>query len=363
MSTSFSGQQLRSARLASGLSLRRLESRLGGEISAQSISLYERGKVTPRPRLVRRLALSLGIEVRDLFEPNQAQVTDVWFIGHETTSLQLRNSVTSLLELSLPHLLSRDAATGQRWTGLNLLPVVSEIQPTSPSTVESGALSLRHHWGLGLIALPNLVYLLENRGMRVIEVEMEGFDGCVADLEIRDAEDSATMESCFVVNPTMPGERTRFALGYNLAGFLYPRVRESANNIAAQWFARAFLAPKALLQQYLGKSRRDIAWSELLETKRALGMGIQDLIRRCAETDIIDAPLQRTLLKGVESQGWLDSSEPETIAPGEEKPKLVDSLLRRAGRERHLPLSQVSSLLGVSIAELRKQLKGPRTVS
>ena len=361
MAASFSGQQLRSARLATGLSLRGLESKLRGEISAQSISLYERGEVTPRPELVSQLALSLGIEVSDLSQPTQAHVAGAWFVGGHDKASRLRNTVTSQLELSLPGLLSREAATGHRWTGPNLLPAVSETQPTSPRTVESGALALRNHWGLGMTSLPSLVYLLENRGVRVVEVEVDDFEGCVVDIEFRDEEDLVTVGSSFVVNPSMHGEQVRFSLAYCLAGFLYPRVREKQIDMAAQWFARAFLAPKALLQQYLGKERRNVGWPELLETKHALGIGIRDLILRCNEADIIDTQVQRALLKGAENQGWFDSShrEPNAIEPGTEKPKLIDSLLRRAGREQHMPLSEISRLLGVSVEELQYQLDDP----
>lgn len=361
MEKSFSGQQLRSARLATGLSLRGVETKLRGSVSAQSISLYERGEVTPRPALVRQLAAVLGVNVASLYEPRRAHLHGAWYRTPMAEDRRLRSLVESQLEILLPQVLAREMAAGHRWKGPQVLPAANEELPTSPSGVESGALALRSHWGLGVVPLPNLVQVLEHRGVRVIEVEVDGFDGCVADIAIERADEAHTKESSFVINPAYGGEETRFTLAYGLGGFIYPRVREEPGGRAAKWFAGAFLMPRTLLQQYLGKKRKEIAWMELLEAKRHLGVSVQALIRRCSEADIIDSTLQKALLKGVEDKGWLelDSREPYTIDRGEETPRLIEYLLLRAGRERFLPLERVSTLLGLERNQLRKQLEGP----
>lgn len=361
MEETFSGQQLRSARLAAGLSLRGLETRLRGTASAQSISLYERGEVTPRPPLVRQFAAILGVTVPHLYEPRRAHVRGAWYRGLGTEDGRLRSLVEARLEVVLPEILAQEGAVGHRWTGPGVLPVASEALPTSPSGVESGALALRNHWGLGVVPLPNLVQTLEHRGIRVLEVEVDGFDGCVADIEIERTRAEATKESSFVINPMHWGERTRFTLAYGLGGFLYPRARDEADGRSAKWFAGAFLAPRALLQQYLGKKRKAIAWDELRQAKRHLGMSIQGLIHRCAEADVIDSTLQKTLLKGVEERGWRERpyEEPDAIAHGEEAPRLIENRLLRAGREQRLPIERVSALLGLTDDELRARLDGP----
>ena len=365
MGESFSGQQLRSARLATGLSLRGVETRLRGSASAQSISLYERGEVIPRPALVRQLAAVLGVKVASLYEPRRAHVHGAWYRAPMVEDRRLRRLVVSQLEILLPQVLAREMAAGHRWTGPQVLPAANEELPTSPSGVESGALALRSHWGLGVVPLPNLVQVLEHRGVRVIEVEVDGFDGCVADIAIERADEAHTEEPSFVINPANGGEETRFTLAYGLGGFIYPRVREETDGRAAKWFAGAFLMPRTLLQQYLGKKRKEIAWRELLEAKRHLGVNLQALIHRCSDADIIDSTLQKALLKGAEDKGWCepDSREPHMIIQGEEAPRLIKYLLLRAGRERLLPLERVSTLLGLAENELREQLDGPGRIS
>ena len=347
--------------MAAGLSLRGLETRLRGAASAQSVSLYERGEVTPKPALVRQLASILGVDLTDLYGPRRAHVRAAWYRGALADGKRLRSLVESRLEIALPSILEREAAAGHRWTGPSVLPVASETLPTSPLGVESGALALRSHWGLGVVPIPNLVQVLEHRGLRVIEIEVDGFDGCVADMEIEDASGETEPDSSFVVNPVHWGERTRFTLSYCLGGFIFPRLREESDGRCANWFAGAFLAPRTLIQQYLGKKRKEIAWSELFDVKRHLGISVQGLIHRCAEADIIDSTLQKALLKGAEDQGWREPpyEEPSTIPHGEESPQLVENLLLRAGRERLLPLERIGGLLGLTVDDLRERLDGP----
>ena len=361
MENSFSSQKLKSARLAAGLSLRGLETRLRGAASAQSISLYERGEVTPKAALVRQLAGILGVNLAHLYGPRRAHVRGAWYRGQVAEDRRLRSLVESRLEVTLPGILEREAAAGHRWTGPRVLPAASESLPTAPSGVESGALALRSHWGLGVVPLPNLVQVLEHRGLRVIEVEVDGFDGCVADIEMERTEGQTDDESSFVINPAHWGERTRFTLAYGLGGFIYPRLREESDGRCARWFAGAFLAPRTLIQQYLGKKRKELAWTELYEVKRHLGISVQGLIHRCAETDIIDSTLQKALLRGAEDKGWCEPpyQEPYAIAHGEEAPQLIENLLLRAGRERLLPLERIGALLGLTIDDLRERLEGP----
>ena len=359
MEDAFSGQRLRAARMAAGLSLRGLETRLRGAASAQSVSLYERGEVTPKLALVRQLASILGVDLAHLYGPRRAHVSATWYRGLLAEERRLRSLVESRLEVALPDILEREAAVRHRWTGL--LPVASEALPTSPVGVESGALALRSHWGLGVGPIPNLVQVLEHRGWRVIEIEVDGFDGCVADIEMEGTGDQSESDSSFVINPTHWGERTRFTLAYCLGGFIYPRLREETDGRCANWFAGAFLAPRALIQQYIGKKRKEIAWSELYDVKRHLGISVQGLIHRCAEADIIDSTLQKALLKGAEDQGWREPpyEEPSAIPHGEESPQLIEKLLLRAGRERMLPLERIGELLGLTVDDLRERLQGP----
>ena len=264
MENSFSGQRLRTARLAAGLSLRGLETRIRGAASAQSLSLYERGEVTPKPALARQLAGILGVDLAHPLGPRRARVLGAWYRGQVGEDRRLRSLVESRIEVTLPDILEREAAVGHRWTGSTVLPAASESLPTAPSGVESGALALRSHWGLGVVPLSNLVRVLEHRGLRVMEVEADGFDGCVAEIQIEQSDDESKDETTFVINPAHWGERTRFTLAYGLGGFIYPRLRDEADDRRAKWFAGAFLAPRTLIHQYIGKKRKEIAWSETL---------------------------------------------------------------------------------------------------
>ena len=62
------GDRLKSARRGSGLSLRALQARVHGLVSAQADGKYERGQMSPRPRMLLALAQALAISADSLLD-------------------------------------------------------------------------------------------------------------------------------------------------------------------------------------------------------------------------------------------------------------------------------------------------------
>ena len=56
------GERLRRFRLARGMSLDDLEAAIGGVVSKQALSKYERGKMQPKMAALNRIAAAMGIK-------------------------------------------------------------------------------------------------------------------------------------------------------------------------------------------------------------------------------------------------------------------------------------------------------------
>jgi transcriptional regulator with XRE-family HTH domain len=76
-------QRLKQLRLARGLSLEALAAELGGVVTKQALSKYEQGQAQPSPRVLTKLAASLGVKAAHLFsEPD----INVEFIAYRKAS-------------------------------------------------------------------------------------------------------------------------------------------------------------------------------------------------------------------------------------------------------------------------------------
>ena len=362
MSKTFSGQQLRLARLAAGLSLRGLHNRIRGAASVQSLSLYERGQVEPKAALMRTLAAALAVPA-DMLLREDITLTCARYRATGREEASTRRIVESRIQLAMRGILEAERAVGRQVIGMTALPAGSREPPTSPVAAEAAALALRSHWGLGVAPLPCMVDLLERRGLRVLEVSVEGFDGCVADLEFSssDRDEGRRQEIALTFNPDHWGERTRFTLAYEIAQLLFGQPLENSADVAAKWFAGALLMPRVLVHEYLGRKRTQVAWEELFEAKRTFGVSIQALTHRCRDIGLFDDKLHKALFRRFEELGWRRApyEEPFSIPKGIESPRILRRLTVRAVSEGSMSIENAAALFGVEEEDIRDGIENP----
>ena len=80
------------------------------------------------------------------------------------------------------------------------------------SEAEQGAFGLRIHWGLGLDPIPNLVEPLEERGIKVLAMNLPAIDGLTA----RVRREKGQPASVIVVNGGDWGERQRLTVAHEV---------------------------------------------------------------------------------------------------------------------------------------------------
>jgi len=349
------GQRLRISRLASGLSLRGLEAKIDNRITAQAISKYERNESMPSSGVLIALADALDVAVDYLAADASMVLEAVDFRKKRFTGRREQ----ARIEASVLHLLER-YLTVEEILGL---PSVAWDKPReAPWPVvrdlfeaEQGALGLRIHWGLGLDPIPNLVEPLEERGIKVLAMDLPAIDGLTARVR-RDKREPA---SVIVVNQADWGERQRFTAAHELGHMILDVASKLNNEKAAHRFAGAFLMPAETLRAAIGRHRKSMGWGELFELKRVFGVSVQALTYRCKDLGIFSNSLFRSLFDEFARRGWRSPPYEEPYAMQGEKPGRFERLCYRALVEGAVSDAKAAELLGISVRELNQRVEEP----
>ena len=207
------GQRVKIARSAAGLSLRQLEAKIDNLVTAQAISKYERDESMPSSKVLIALADALDVSPEYLISDRDIQLEGIEFrkkkpvTRREETRVEAR--VLDMLERYLTveeilHLPSVD------WDKPREAPWPVRA---GPAEAEHAANGLRAHWGLGTDPIPNLVELLEERGIKVLSMSLGNIDGLTA----RVRRENGTTLAVIVVNSKEWGERQRFTMAMSSA--------------------------------------------------------------------------------------------------------------------------------------------------
>ena len=349
------GQRIRVSRRACGLSLRDLEARIDNRVTAQAISKYERDESMPSSGVLIALSDALGVPVDYLASDRDIRLEAVDFRKKRLTSRREEAQV----EASVLHLLER-YLTVEEILGL---PTVAWDMPREapwpvlrdPAEAEHAARGLRAHWGLGLDPIPNLVDLLEERGIKVLAMSITNINGLTA----RVRREGTSVASVVVVNRDDWGERQRFTLAHELGHMALETAPKIDDEKAAHRFAGAFLMPAETLRAEIGKRRKSMGWGELFDLKRIFGVSVQALTYRCKDLGIFGAPLVRRLFEEFTRRGWRSPPYREPGAMPGERPTRFERLCFRALAEGAISEAKAAELLGHSVRELNRRMDEP----
>lgn len=347
------GRKLKVARAAAGLSLRALAAKMDDLVSAQAIGKYERDEDMPSSRVLLALARALDVMEEYLLAEDE--------IALEAVDFRKKTIVTSKEEAALR---ARTIGTLERYLAvedlLHLRSVEWERPRSAPHPVadvrdaEDAARSVREDWGLGNDPIPKLAELLEERGIKVISLDLNDIEGLAAKVR-RKERDAARV---IVIKRSAWSERKRFSLAHEL-GHLVLDVKPGVDEEkAAHRFAGAFLMPADVLRAEVGRHRSSLSLGELVALKSRFGVSLQALAFRCKELGIINQSACAELFKIFAERGWREAPfvEPETIDPDVEEPKRFERLCYRALAEGVIGESRAAELLGISVRELDARL-------
>ena len=352
------GQRLRLSRSAEGLSLRQLSDLIDNRVTAQAIGKYERDESMPSSAVLMALADALDVTIEYLMSDPNLVLEEPEFRKKSPTHKREEARVKAKVLDRLERYLTVEALLG--------LPSVDWDKPReAPYPVESefteadrAARCVREHWGLGLDSIPNMMELLEERGIKVLSIPLQNVDGMTA----RVRRQEHVFAPVIVVNADHWGERQRFTTAHEL-GHLMMSVNPALDQEkAAHRFAGAFLMPAETLWSEVGKHRKSMSLGELLDLKQLFGVSVQAIVYRCKELGIIENSTYQGLFQEFHQRGWRTPPYKEPLALPGERPSRFERLCFRAASENAISESKAAELLGLSVHALTEKMDRPKVI-
>jgi Zn-dependent peptidase ImmA (M78 family) len=350
------GQRLKLARSASGLSLRDLQARIGNRVTAQAIGKYERDEDVPSSGVLIALSDALGVSLDYLSGDQSMVLVGVEFRKRQNTGKKQQAQVQAkALHLIERYLMVEEilALPSAEWDKPREAPYpVREL-----SDADRAAGSLREHWNLGTDPIPNLVELLEERGIKVLVVDSgENIDGLAA--QVRRARGEPV--HIIVIRKGVHGERQRFNLAHEV-GHMVMRTEgdEKFSEKAAHRFAGAMLMPAESLWSNVGTHRSSIGWSELFDLKKLFGASVQAITYRCRDLGVFPSSLSDGLFREFSRLGYRSAPHYEPNHLPEEIPGRFNRLCYRALAEGAISEPKGAELLNITVRELNRRMDEP----
>ena len=348
------GNRLKRAREALGLSLRELEARIEARVSAQAIGKYERDEMMPGSSVLLTLAKALNVSPEYLLSEREIELSGIDFRkSQHALSKDERAVEAAVLDQMERYLELEELVPGseQPWVA----PGLKAFDIMKIEDAEEAANSLRDLWKLGIDPIPMFAELLEEKGIKVIALDLpESVSGSKAMVQ-RPALPELPV---IVVNQKHNGERQRFTLAHELAHLVLRTngLSEAEEEKAADRFAGAFLMAKDMIVRLLGSHRTSISLGELAELKKLFNLSIASLVVRCSQLGVISKAAYGKVWSQIKALGWNgpQSSEPFPFDP--EIPQRMERLCLRAVAEGAISEPRAAELLKVSVRDLDKKL-------
>jgi Zn-dependent peptidase ImmA (M78 family)/DNA-binding XRE family transcriptional regulator len=348
-------ENLRSARIRSGLSLRALEEKIGKIVSAQAIGKYERGDMQPSQQVVEALANALGVGKEFFFTKQSVELGVVEFRENSARHRVDEKAISSAVYDSLLRYLEVEGLLGVTSTDWDK-PRQFPYPIRQLAEAEWAAHKLRDDWQLGSDPIPNLSEFLEERGFRIILCDLPlSIAGVTCFVNTSNGQKIPVI----VTSAQVTGERQRFTFIHELGHLLLEKSSSELNfEKVCDKFAGAFLMPERFLWDALGKSRSSISVGELVSLKKFLGVSVQAIVYRCKDLGIINEYTYKLLYKEFSNRGWLKPPYKEPNAIDIEKPQRFKRLCLRALAEGLITEKKASEIMMIPEDKLREEFNG-----
>lgn len=342
------GERIRQARLAAGLTLRDLASKVG--VSASAIDKYEHDSARPRQSTLLAIGRALAIPTERLLLPQPVSLSILEFRKRASLPIRKQEQIEARVRTELEPYIDLAELLGSEMIAQYDSSVAAQSPISSFDEVESFADALRQAWGLGQGPIRNVVETVEGAGVRVItDVGDERFDelACVANSRYP-----------VVVVKTLPegkGDRQRFNVLHGLGHLLLCPGPEMDKEKMCHRFAAAMLAPGDSVRKKLGSKRKtlDIDY-ELPQLKKEFGLSIPAWVYRAHDLGIIGEEARKQLFIGIAMRGWKTN---EPIPIDLETPSSFRLLVHRAKAEGIISPVKAAEYLGTIHRKLLPGIK------
>ena len=345
-------ERLKLARKRSGLSLRDLSDLLDSSVSAQSIGKYERGEMKPSSGVALKLAKTLNVSMSYLLSPSEARLDSVEFRKSSKSKARERLMVEAAVLDQVDRYLSIEEILDigcHEWKK----PSDAPYKIRSLEEAEEVASDVRAQWNLGGDAIPNMTELLEEKGVKVLKVDIPlSVDGISCEVARPDKEKVPVI----VGAKSKSFERRRFTLAHELGHMVLKVPSEMDEEKACNRFASALLMPRDALLMEIGERRKAFGYEEIIQVKKIFGVSAASLVMRMNSLDVISDASMSKIFKGI---GFTWRKKEPSPLDLEEEPKRFERLVYRALAEDMISLPKAAELLGRKTSDIQRVMSGP----
>jgi len=334
----FNPNRLSLARRRKGLTKSGLATQIG--VDLRSVSAYESGEYPPSEDTLHKIHSVLNFPID-------------FFFGDDLE--QPRPDVASFRALSKMKASQRDMALGQGAIALHLnqwlekrfeLPQSQLPDLSRERSPEAAADSLRRYWGIGELAIRNMIHLLEAKGVRVFSLAIDAREV--------DAFSMWKDTTPFIfLNSNKSSEHSRFDAAHELGHLVLhrhaaPQGREAEKE--ADMFASAFLMPRSSV---IANAPRFATLPDLIRTKRIWITSVAALNYRLHSVGMISDWHYRTLCIQIAKNGRANEPNEAPRETSQILPKIFAALYREG-----VTRSDVARALAVPQSELEQLMFG-----
>lgn len=343
-------ERLKSARLMQGLSLQALADRMGNLVSKQALSKYEQGAMRPDGEVMTALCRALDIRSDYLARSVLPALQEIKFRKLSRLSAKEQDMAIERTRDFLQRYMELESMLGEASVFENPLENMA-IQ--SEEKVEAAAEQVRERWQLGKDPIYNVVEFLENRGIKVLEINAhEDFNGMSAFLD--DNVPVIVLNAFF--NDVI--DRKRFTalheLGHLLMQHQLEHLPEKEQERWCNRFAGAMLLPQDVCRKVLGSKRHHISLNELIILKEQFGISPQAILFRAVHAGVVSEFYGKRFWQDLSKKG-LKKKEIGAFN-SREKATRFRQLLLRAVSEEIITYSKAAALNNQKLAEFRQEL-------
>lgn len=299
--SSFNGQRLKIARLYRNLSVSDLADKIG--IKKQSISQFETGLTKPKVEtellLIRELQFPRSFFYQKVETP---EVNKTFFRALSSASALDKKTQETKTQLVVEIYNFLCEYLGLPELDLPILDIAN-------MDIEEIAQKSREYWGLGEKPIPNMVNLIENKGIIVSAFDVES-DKIDAFTQVHDLKNYP--QYCVVVgNNKKSAVRRNFDMAHELGHIILHSSIENIDELSqeqlreieneANLFAAAFLMPKDAFLRDLITPTNIVSYVAL---KEKWHVSIGAMIIRAKSLGIIDMKQYQSLMKAMSYRKW-----------------------------------------------------------
>lgn len=338
-------KKLKSARLLSGLSLRKLAEKMSIDLSAQALNLYEKGERKPDSSIIIALSEALQVPIDYFFRDSNIKLGNVEFRKKSKLGKKDIQKIKEFVIDYLERYIEIERILNVRYEFTNPL---EKIVINSIEDIETASQELRKNWEIGMNPVSNVIEMLEDKGVKIVEIDADqSFDGLATWVE---------NFPVIVVNQNIDIVRKRFTVIHELAHLLlsfHENLNDKSIEKLCHNFAGAFLLPEASLKNFLGAKRSHISIQELIEIKEYFGISIQAVIYRLLNLNIISEATLKSFFIRLNKEKQRDEANFGKYV-GEESSSRFGRLVLKAASEEIITFSKASQLMNQNLEEFRR---------